>query len=305
MIWNTIETSAAALTETAAETLPIAQEVQSDLAQLNPNVILETVKSWLPGLLAFGYKLLIAGLMLAIGSRVIHLIRRLLERSFKKMEMEISLRKFLISLINAILYAILVFMAIEKIGFNSASVVAILGSAGIALGLALQGSLANFAGGVLILLMRPFKVGDYIISKEGEGTVSIIGLVYTTLKTVDNKLIVIPNGTLAGDSLTNVTAQEKRRVDIKVGIGYSSDLRKAKNIIKEIYEEHPLVLKEEEIIVFVDDLADSSVMIGGRGWTATENYWTVRWELLESIKLKFDEAGIEIPFNQLDVHVKE
>ena len=305
MIWNTIETGAAALTETAAETLPIAQEVQSDLAQLNPNVILETVKSWLPGLLAFGYKLLIAGLMLAIGSRVIHLIRRLLERSFKKMEMEISLRKFLISLINAILYAILVFMAIEKIGFNSASVVAILGSAGIALGLALQGSLANFAGGVLILLMRPFKVGDYIISKEGEGTVSIIGLVYTTLKTVDNKLIVIPNGTLAGDSLTNVTAQEKRRVDIKVGIGYSSDLRKAKNIIKEIYEEHPLVLKEDEIIVFVDDLADSSVMIGGRGWTATENYWTVRWELLESIKLKFDEAGIEIPFNQLDVHVKE
>lgn len=304
MILNTVETLAETLAETAAETLPVAQEVQSDLAQLNPNVMLETIKGWLPGLLAFGYKLLIAALMLAIGSRVIRLVRRILERSFLRMEMEISLRKFLISLINAILYAILVFMAIEKIGFNSASIVAILGSAGIALGLALQGSLANFAGGVLILLMRPFKVGDYIVSKDGEGTVSIIGLVYTTLKTVDNKLIVIPNGTLSNDSLTNVTAQEKRRVDIRVGIGYSSDLRLAKEILKSSYEKHPLVLKEEEIVVFVDDLADSSVVLCGRGWAATEDYWTVKWDLLEQVKLAYDEAGIEIPFKQVDVHMK-
>jgi len=304
MIWNTVEPLAETLAETASETLPIAEEVQSDLAQLNPNVMLETIKSWLPGLLAFGYKLLIAALILAVGSRIIRLVRRILDRSFQRMEMEISLRKFLLSLINAILYAILVFMAIEKIGFNSASIVAILGSAGIALGLALQGSLANFAGGVLILLMRPFKVGDYIISKDGEGTVAVIGLVYTTLKTVDNKLIVIPNGTLSNDSLTNVTAQEKRRVDIRVGIGYSSDLKRAKSIIESVYENHPLVLKEEDVVVFVDDLADSSVVLCGRGWAATEDYWTVRWDILEQIKLAFDDAGIEIPFKQLDVHMK-
>ena len=308
MIWNTIETlaetAAETVAETVAETLPIAEEVQSDLAQLKPNVMLETIKGWLPGLLAFGYKLLIAVLIFAVGSRIIKLIRRIMDRSFQRMEMEISLRKFLLSLINASLYAILVFMAIEKIGFNSASIVAILGSAGIALGLALQGSLANFAGGVLILLMRPFKVGDYIISKEGEGTVSVIGLVYTTLKTVDNKLIVIPNGTLSDDSLTNVTAQEKRRVDIRVGIGYSSDLKKAKKIIESIYINHPLVLKDEDVVVFVDELAESSVVIGARGWAATEDYWTVKWDILERVKLTFDEEGIEIPFNQLDVHMR-
>ena len=150
-----------------------------------------------------------------------------------------------------------------------------------------------------------FRVGDYIVSKDGEGTVYTIGLVYTVLNTVDNKQVVIPNGTLSNSPLTNVTAMDKRRIDIKIGIGYGSDLKRAKQIMEEIYVTHPAVLKEESIDVFVDELGASSVTIGGRGWVATEDYWSTRWNMMEQIKLAFDEAGIEIPYNQLDVHIRD
>lgn len=306
MLFHTMESLVEAAAATGAateETLAVAQEVQQDLAQLKPNVILETLKGWIPGLVAFGYRLLVVILILVIGSRIIKFISNMLKRSFTRMDMEISLRKFLISLIEAGMYSILIFMAADKLGFNSASIIAVLGSAGLALGLALQGSLANFAGGVLILLMKPFKVDDYIITDSGEGTVTAIGLVYTTLRTVDNKVIVVPNGNLSNAPLTNVTAQDKRRVDILVGISYQSDLKKAKEIVEDTFKRHPLVLLDEEVIVFVDSLAESSVNIGGRGWTATGDYWTVKWSVMETIKLAFDEAGIEIPYNQLDVHV--
>lgn len=282
----------------------LQQEVQQNLEQLKPNVMLETMKGWIPGLISFGIKLLIALVIFGVGSRIIKLIYRMLNRSFIRMDLEISLRKFLLSVLNAIMYCLLVFIIAGQIGINSASIVALLGSASIAIGLAVQGSLANFAGGVLILLMKPFRVGDYIISKDGEGTVHTIGLVYTVLNTVDNKQVVIPNGTLSNSALTNVTAMDKRRVDIRIGIGYGSDLKKAKQIMEQIYVNHPFVLQEEPIDVFVDELGASSVTIGGRGWVATEDYWAARWDMMEQIKLKYDEAGIEIPFNQLDVHVK-
>ena len=153
-----------------------------------------------------------------------------------------------------------------------------------AIGLALQGSLSNFAGGVLILLLKPFVVGDYIIvANDGtEGTVKVIQIFYTKLTTVDNKTIVIPNGTLSNSSLTNVTARPERQLDLKVGI-----------------------IQDEDIKVFVDSLADSSVILGLRAWVKTEEYWSTRWRLLEEIKLIFDEEGIEIPFNQLTVHMAE
>ena len=192
-----------------------------------------------------------------------------------------------------------------KLGISSASIVAVLGSAGIALGLALQESLGNFAGGVLILMMKPFKVGDYIICGDKEGTVSAIGLVYTTMNTIDNKRIVVPNGTLSNSDLTNVTSQDYRRLEIKVGISYQSDLRKAKDIMLRLFEEHPCMMKEEEVIAFVDELAASAVIIGARGWVATPDYWQARRDLLEQIKLTFDEEGIEIPFNQLEVRIKQ
>ena len=263
----------------------------------------EALKSWLSGLSGFGMDLLVAAVILGIGFKITGAVRRMAERSFARMEMELSLRKFLLSLIQALMYGLLIFMAAERIGIQSSSIIALLGSAGVTLGLALQGSLSNFAGGVLILLVRPFKVGDYIVSEYGEGTVAASGLVSTTLNTVDNKTVVIPNGSLSNSPITNATAEDFRRLDLTVGIGYQSDLRRAKEILLDIYTSHPCILKDRPIQVFVDQLAASSVVIGGRGWTATEDYWQTRWDITEEIKLRFDEAGIQIPFNQLDVHV--
>lgn len=263
----------------------------------------DTVKNWLPALSGFAMDLLAAVLILIIGFKVVGAVRRMAERSFARMELELSLRKFLLSLIQVGLYAVLIFMAAERIGIQSSSIIALLGSAGVTLGLALQGSLSNFAGGVLILLMRPFKVGDYIVSQYGEGTVAVIGLVYTTLNTTDNKTVVIPNGSLSNSPITNATAEKFRRLDLTVGISYQADLKKAKDILLDIYTSHPKVLKDHPIQVFVDQLADSAVIIGGRGWTATDDYWQTRWDITEEIKLRLDEAGIEIPFNQMDVHV--
>lgn len=155
----------------------------------------------------------------------------------------------------------------------------------------------------MILVMKPFKVGDYIVMPNAEGTVSVIGLVYTILVTIDNKTISIPNGTLSNSIVTNVTAMEKRRLDLTVGIGYQSDLRKAKEIMDRIYRQHPSVLQEEPIVTYVDSLGADSVVLGARGWTKSEDYWAARWDITEKIKLAFDEEGIEIPYRQMDVHI--
>ena len=212
---------------TLAETQAVAAEVHEDLQQLKPNSILESIKAWAPGLLSVAYRLAIAALIIFIGSRIAIYISHFLKKTFDRMGMDLSLSKFLISLANAITYAIVIFMALEKIGVPSASIIALLGSATLAIGLSLQGSLANFAGGILILVMRPFGIHDYIICEGTEGTVQNIGLVYTTLVTIDNRKITIPNGSLSNAVITNVTAQPKRRVDLTGGIGYTSDLKKA------------------------------------------------------------------------------
>jgi small conductance mechanosensitive channel len=281
----------------------LQQEVQENLNQLRPNVVLETLKGWAPWLIAFGIKLLIALVIFFVGSRIIKFIHHMLNRSFKRVDMEVSLRKFLLSVLNATMYCLLAFIVAGQIGVNSASIVALLGSASIAVGLAVQGSLANFAGGVLILLMKPFRVGDYIVSKDGEGTVRTIGLVYTILNTGDNKQVVIPNGTLSNSPLTNVTAMDKRRLDVLVGIGYHSDLKKAKEVLGSIFRNQEGILKEEPIDIFVSDLTENAVTIGGRGWATLDDYWPARWEILEKVKLEFEAAGIESPYSRLEVQV--
>ena len=289
---------------TVAETLEVVQEVQQDLEQLKPNVVLETLKSWIPGLTKLGYRLLVAALIVCIGFQIAKMLRKMLERSLIRMDMEVSIRKFLQSAVYVTICGLTIFIAADKLGISSASIVAILGSVGLALSLSLQDMLANFAGGIVLLLIRPFKVGDYIICGGQEGTVRSIGLVYTTLTTLDNKPVVFPNGSLSNTNLVNVTAQEKRCLELKVGIGYGSDLRKAKEIMEKLYVNHPLILKDQPVTVFVDDLADSAVVIGARGWVATGDYWKVKWDLTEQVKLEYDAAGIEIPFQQLDVNVK-
>ena len=221
------------------ETKAVAEEVHEDLQNLKPNVILDTLKSWLPGLMSFGYRLAIAILILVIGNRIVHVVRRFLQKTFERMNMDPSVSRFLISVADACIYALAIFIAADKLGIPSASIIALLGSAGLAVGLSLQGSLANVAGGILLMLLRPFGVHDYIVSDGYEGTVQSIGLAYTTIITVDNKKITIPNGQISNSTVVNVTAQEKRRVDLVVGIGYSSDMKKAKELIRCVYENHP------------------------------------------------------------------
>ncbi len=200
----------------------------------------------------------------------------------------------------------LVFFIASGFGLDAASVVALLGSAGVAIGLAIQGSLSNFAGGVLILLLKPFKVGDYIIAGNGnEGTVVEIQIFYTKLTTADNRLVVIPNGELSNSSMINASAMPTRRIDIPVGISYEADIRMAKEVLLKVLEEDPGVLQDEEKRVFVDDLADSSVVLNLRCYSTNENFWETRWRLMESVKYALDEAGIGIPFPQVDVHMKE
>lgn len=286
-----------------SETLELAQEVQQNLEQLKPNAVLETVKGWLPGLTRLGIHLLTAIVILIIGFRIAKTVQKMLSRSFERMDMEISLRKFLLSMVYAMVCVLTIFVAADKLGISSASIVAILGSAGLALSLSLQNMLSNFAGGVIILLMKPFKVGDYIVCGSEEGTVTAIGLVYTTLSTVDSKQVILPNGNLSNTNLTNVTAQDKRRLEVKIGVGYQSDLKKAKEILYGLFVNHPLVMKDQEVIIFVDSLGDSSVVIAARGWVATSDYWNVKWELTEKLKLAYDEAGIEIPYRKLDVNI--
>lgn len=294
MVWREAE----ALTET----LEIVQEVQQDLAQLKPNVILETMKSWIPGLIKLGYRLLAVCIILAVGFKIAGIVRKMLGKTFDRMDMEVSLRKFLLSAVYACICGLAVFVAAEKLGISSASIIALIGSAGLALSLSLQNMLGNFAGGVALLMLKPFKVGDYIICGSEEGTVSAIGLVYTTLHTMDNRQVTLPNGSLSNSNLTNVTAQEKRRLEIKVMIGYQSDLKRAKEILEQLCTGNELVKQEEGILVFVDSLGDSGVVLGVRAWVATGDYWSVKWELTEKIKLSFDEEGIEIPYQQVDVH---
>ena len=288
--------------EGLTETLEIVQEVQQDLEQLKPNVVLNTMKGWLPGLIKLGYRLLAVAVILAVGFKIAAIVRKMLGRTFGRMEMEVSLRKFLLSAVYACICGLAVFVAAEKLGISSASIIALLGSAGLALSLSLQNMLGNFAGGVALLMLKPFKIGDYIICGSVEGTVSAIGLVYTTLHTMDNRQVTLPNGSLSNSNLTNVTAQEKRRVEIKVMIGYQSDLKKAKDILEMLFKNHVLVKQEEGILVFVDSLGDSGVVLGARAWVATGDYWNVKWDLTEKIKLSFDEAGIEIPYQQVDIH---
>lgn len=258
-----------------------------------------------PWLLSMGGKLLLALVIFLIGRRIIGVIKKMMNRSLERADIDVGVARFLRALLEFSLNIFLVFIIAGQLGVDSASIVAVLGAAGLALSLALQGSLENFAGGVLILVMKPYRVGDYIICPEGEGTVSMVGLVYTTLMTIDNKAITIPNGKLSNSTVTNVTAMEYRRLDLKVGIGYRADLKRAKSILETIYKDHPAIINDRGITVYVDSLDDSAVVLGARGWVTAADYWATRWDILEKIKLTFDETGIEIPFNQLDVHITQ
>lgn len=256
--------------------------------------------------LNLGVRILLSVIFLLIGIWLIKLVRKIVKKSLNRASVDVGVVQFLDSFIKVCLYIILGFMIASGFGLDAASVVAVVGSAGVAVGLALQGSLSNFAGGVLILLLKPFKVGDYIKedSKGNEGTVTEIQMFYTRLLTFDGKTVILPNGTLANTSLVNFTAANFRRLDLTVGISYDSDIKKAKDILNGLLNENPLVLPQKDKVVVVDELADSAVVLAIKCHVKTEDYWTLRGQLLEDIKLSFDKEGIAIPFPQLDVHME-
>lgn len=264
----------------------------------------EYIEGLLPKVLDFGIRLVLAVVVILIGLKLIKFVRKIVRRSLERAHVDTGVIQFLDSLLKVALYAVLILAVVGKFGVDTTSVIALAGSAGVTIGLALQGSLSNFAGGVLILVLKPFRVGDYIIQGDLEGTVAEIQMFYTHLLTVDNKRVIIPNGSLANNSLINVSAQDKRRLDLDVGISYSADLRVAKNLMERMLEEEPRILVEEERTVVVSELADSAVIIKNRFWVRPGDYWQVKWDLTERIKLLFDTNGIEIPFQQLDVTVK-
>lgn len=286
------------------ETVAAVTEMM-DLANVDmtPDLFQQMLEKFGEWLLGAGYRVLVAVLILVIGMKLIRKVRNILDRSMEKTGVEATLRKFLDALVYAILMGLLVFMAAEELGFKATSLVAVVGSIGLALSLAMEKTLANFAGGVMVLLLKPFKVGDFITTPDGSGTVDSIGLVYTTLVTADNQIINIPNSNMTSNVVTNVNGAEKRKLILDIGIGYDADLKKAKAVIQRLMEGHPGILVEEGVQVIVAELGEISVNLSARGWTKTGDYWQTRWDLLEAIKLTFDEEGIEIPYNYVNVNI--
>ena len=293
-------------TTTIADTTQEVTEATQQAVK-HVNQITQYLQDSIPGLITFGLEVLAALVAFFIGRLVIKWIRKIVRRSFERSEADKGVEQFVDSLLKYGLYGLLIFCLISSLGFDTTSVAALLASSGVAIGLALQGSLSNFAGGVLILLLKPFVVGDYIVEDTNgkEGTVKEIQIFYTKLSTIDNKTIVIPNGMLTNNSITNATAKDERQLDLRIGISYNADIKKAKSVIEKLLSEDASILKEEQMNVFVNDLADSAVVLGIRAWVKNEEYWATRWRLLEEIKVELDENGIEIPYPQVTVHMKE
>lgn len=268
--------------------------------------IIESFISQLPEkVLGLGIRILLAILFFFIGVQLIKWIRKLVRKSMTRANAEVGAVQFADSFLKAALYILLIMMLATSFGLDAASIVAVLGSAGVAIGLAVQGSLSNLAGGVLILALKPFKVGDFIKESYSgqEGTVAEIQIFYTKLVTPDNQTVILPNGNLANNSLVNVTMQEFRRMDVKVGISYRADLKKAIEILLQLLENDPDVVKDRDFLVFVDELTSSSVVLNVRCWFRQEDFWKGKWRITENCKLILDENNIEIAYPQLDVHL--
>ena len=290
------ETTAAE--EVVETTKNAVEEMNQFTAYLQENI---------PNIIGFGVKVLFAILFFLVGRAVIKWIRKIVRHSMERSNADVGVRQFVDSVLKVVLYFILLFSIATKFGVDAASVAALIASGGVAIGLELQGSLSNFAGGVLILLLKPFEVGDYIIedTNKNEGTVKEIQIFYTKLSTIDNKTIVIPNGILTNNSLTNATAKDERRLDLKVDIAYEASIKEAKAVIETILKNDEAVLQDEDINVFVDALGESSVVLGARAWTKNEDFWSAKWRILEEIKEQLDEHHISIPYQQLMVHMAE
>lgn len=260
----------------------------------------------LPGVLDFALKIIIIAILFFVCRKLIKVVLRILEKSFERAEMEPASAHFTLSVVQAILYVILAAILATCLGVSGASIAALLGSMGVGVVLALRESLSNIAGGFILLFMKPFVSGDYIHedSNGNEGTVVKIDLFYTTLLTVDNRTVCIPNGIVANSSLTNISRQDKRQLREKVSISYRAGIEQAKEVLEKILDEDASILKDEKIEVVVESLGDHGVVLGWHAWVKPQEYFPAKWRITEAIKYRFDKEGIDIPYQQLEVSIR-
>ena len=263
----------------------------------------DVLEKLLPKFLSGGMSLIWSLAFLFFGLKVINLARKLLRGTLERSSVDTGVVQFLDALVKFSAYAVLVLTLLARFGIQTTSLITLLGSAGVAIGLSLQGSLANFAGGILILMLKPFVVGDYISACGCEGTVVEISLFSTTLHSADNRNVVIPNGTLSNSNIIDYSTNETRRVDMSVDVAYNSDLKAVRRIIEEILDKDPMILKEPASVVAVNELGESGITILIRPWVKTEHYWEVKWRVLEQVHNRLHEENIEIPFPQMTIHM--
>ncbi|MDM9772196.1 mechanosensitive ion channel [Clostridioides difficile] len=273
-----------------------------DINKMDMGGIMESLLEWAT---TSGVKLIIGILILSIGFKIIKKFVNHVMLVLSKRDIDLTLRRFLKSLLLSVLKVAVIIIVLEYWGMSLSSFAAVIASAGVAIGLALQGSLSNFAGGFIILLIRPFKVGDYVEAAGHGGTVEQIGLFYTQLVTPDNKQILIPNGSVSNDSLINYSAKNTRRVDLTFSVGYEDDILHVRRVLKDIVNNHKLIINEPEPFIGVVEHGDNAVKFATRVWCKTEDYWAIYLDLLEEVKVRFDEEGITIPYPKMDLTVKE
>lgn len=262
--------------------------------------LLQTVAGWL---MQNGIKLIIGLIVLFIAFKVVNFIAKRLQRRLDKKNVDKTIANVTVKALKLVLKIMVFLLFLGYVGIETAGIGTIIGSVSVCIGLAVQGSLSNFAGGIVILVMRPFKLGDFIEAQGHSGTVTDIKMFYTYLNTPDNKVVMIPNGALGNGDIINYSKEEERRVDLVFSVDYSTDLKLAKEIIEREIENHQLILKDKEYFVRLGEMAASSLDIKTRVWVKNADYWTVYFDLLENVKKKFDENNISVPFNQLDVHI--
>ena len=254
-------------------------------------------------IIPWGINILMAVAIFVIGRWLARLLLGITDKMMTRTGMDPMLVRFVHSILNALLLLVIIIAALDRLGVNTTSFIALIGAAGLAVGLALQGSLQNFAAGVLLIVFRPFKVGHFVEAGGAAGVIEEIGIFSTRMKSGDNREIIVPNGAIYGGMITNYSARDTRRIDMVFGIGYGDDIRKAREIIKGILDADERILKDPEPLIAVGELANSSVNFNVRPWVNNADYWNVRFDVTEKIKLAFDENGISIPFPQMDVHL--
>ena len=267
--------------------------------------LLDEGSQWLPWLTEKGVSIIVGILIFFIGKMIAHRISGWIEQRLLKSKVDKAVAGFASSILYALMFAGIVLMALGQIGVETTSFIAILGAAGLAVGLVLQGSLSNFASGVLIILLRPFKTGDFVEVGGQMGTVDRIELFHTYLKTLDNRSVILPNSSVMDDTIINFSAHSTRRLDLTIGISYDADIRQARDLMKGILDSDERVLKDPAYAIFVSELADSSVNFSVRAWVNSSDLLQFKSDLLEKVKYTFDENGVGIPYPQMDVHLSK